>query len=177
MTAKDYTLVIGDKNLLPSLRPGWRKHCRVLFEEVGIRLRQKTARRRSWATPLRESAGAQDEARRGLGQPVHTGIYCRAASGASPVAAGRGGAGGGAQHLGGNEFRVRHAAQRHANGPALRLPRRRSAPALEADIRRIVAILNDTRARCGKGGFSCSGLHLRGRHVCIAGKALPHLLR
>jgi glutathione S-transferase len=157
-TAKDYTLVIRDKNLLPgACGPGWRKHCRILFEEVGIRLRQKDSKAKilGHTPPGRCRRSRRSKAWSGTASPSWNILPSAIRSIAG--AAGRGGAGGGAQHLGGNEFRVRHSAQRHANGPAVRLPRRRSAPALEVDIKRIVAILNDTRARFGKGGFFLFG--------------------
>ena len=165
MMANGYTLVIGDKNLSSWSLPPWLalKHCHIPFEEAGIRLRQPDSKAEILRHTPSGKVPAQDEARGGVGHPRHPGISRRAPSRASPVAARRGAAGGGAQHLGGNAFWVRHVAQRPAHGPALpRLPSPPIGEPLASDIRRIVAIWKDTRARFSKGGpflfggFTCA---------------------
>ncbi len=83
MTTNRYTLVIGDKNLSSwSLRP-WLalKHCGIPFAEERIRLRQPDSKAEILRhSPVGQGAGAQDENRRGLGEPRHSRISRRAPS-------------------------------------------------------------------------------------------------
>jgi hypothetical protein len=103
MTAPNYTLVIGDKNLSSwSLRP-WlaMKHCGIPFAEECIRLRQPDSK----AKILRHSPGGKVpvlKARAGVvwDSLAIFGISRRTSSETSLVAARCRGSGGGAQHLG-----------------------------------------------------------------------------
>jgi glutathione S-transferase len=155
MPAANYTLVIGDKNLSSwSLRP-WLalKHCRIPFAEERVRLRQPESR----ATILRHSPSGKVPALR-CGNLVvfdslaileflaerhpELGLWQRDAEAralARSISA---------------EMHAGFAALRNEMSMDLlaRLPTPPIGEALAADIRRIVAIWREARARYGEGG-------------------------
>jgi glutathione S-transferase len=155
MPAANYTLVIGDKNLSSwSLRP-WLalKHCRIPFAEERVRLRQPESR----ATILRHSPSGKVPALR-CGNLVvfdslaileflaerhpELGLWPRDAEAralARSISA---------------EMHAGFAALRNEMSMDLlaRLPTPPIGEALATDIRRIVAIWREARARYGEGG-------------------------
>lgn len=155
MAANHYTLVIGDKNYSSwSLRP-WLalKHCGIPFEEVGIRLRQPDTK----AEILRHSpAGKVPVLKTEQGVVWDSIAILEYLAEHHPE-----------HQLWPQDDEARVAArsisaEMHAGFAALRndmpmdllgrLPSPPISTSLGADIRRVVAIWKDTRARFGKGG-------------------------
>lgn len=155
MTANNYTLVIGDKNLSSwSLRP-WLalKHCGIPFAEECIRLKQTDSK----AEILRHTPAGKVPALK-----TKTGVVWDSLAILEYLAERH------PEHRlwpQGEEARAAArsiAAEMHAGFATLRndmsmdllskLPSPPIGAALEADIRRIAAIWKDTRSRFGKGG-------------------------
>jgi glutathione S-transferase len=155
MTANSYTLVIGDKNLSSwSLRP-WLalKHCGIPFEEVGIRLRQPDTK----AEILRHTPSGKVPALKTKQGVVWDSLaileYLAERHPEHRLWPQDEGARAAARSISG-EMHSGFATLRNDLPMELlsRLPSPPISAALEADIRRIVAIWKDTRARFGKGG-------------------------
>jgi glutathione S-transferase len=178
MMANGYTLVIGDKNLSSwSLRP-WLalKHCHIPFEEVGIRLRQPDSK----AEILRHTpSGKVPALKTKQGVVWDTLAILEYLAERHPE-----------HRLWPQDEEPRAAArsisaEMHSGFATLRndlpmdlLSRLPSPPIgepLASDIRRIVAIWKDTRARFSKGGpFLLAASPVR--TPCMRrGNALPHL--
>jgi glutathione S-transferase len=155
MTANGYTLVIGDKNLSSwSLRPWFAlKQCGIPFAEERVRLRQPESR----AAILRHSPSAKVPALKTEWGVVWDSLAileflaeCHPECGLWP------------HHRDARAMARSISAEMHSGFATLRndmsmdllarLPTPPSDDALEADIRRIVAVWMEARARFGNGG-------------------------
>jgi len=155
MTAKNYTLVIGDKNLSSwSLRP-WLalKHFGIPFAEECIRLRQPDSK----ANILRHSPSGKVPALK-----TGSGVVCDSLAILEFLAERHPGCALWPQDDDARAAARSISAEMHAGFAALRndmpmdllgrLPAPPTTAALQSDIERIVAIWQDARVKFGKGG-------------------------